>query len=663
MPDLASGDHSKKRRIPARLAVIVWLVFSSAVLRPGQKAAGSAAAADSDRWYILKMAESAVGYLHEIVQRLPAEPASNRGEALRTISEMRLVLNRMGSRIEIRFDSSAEESGDGYLLRTSLEMLASSQATRAEATILNGAIELKTVAGGKAYSTRLSYTGNLFGPEGIRRISAAELKKPGDQITLQTFVAEASIVSLLSRTVLGKETIENGDRRLDSLKVEETLAGMPVKRTIWLDREGHLIKQEEPGPFGTMTVQWSDRSAALAAARGAELPKEMYQSSIARTNIRLPRAHAVERLKLRLIHRNPSLGWPDFAAANQTTIGKKEKELILEIRQPKPSGEAGFPVSVTEENRKYLLPNAYIQSDDAEVQRVAKELVKGESDVFRATLALRRWVSENMKFDLGIVFAPSSEIFRDRRGTCVGYATLLATLARAIGIPSRVVMGYVYSLGMFGGHAWTEVLAGKDWIPLDAAIVNEGAADAMRFYFIASSLADGPGELSFGAAQQVFGQIAIEIMEFEAAGKNVVVPRGAKSHSIENDLYNNPWLGISLRKPADFSFAKLDAVWPDPTIVRIEGPGGKVAELVQDEMLPWQDAETAVKNKLTARTPQAQVLQLKTEEGKDFYVADTPEGKKSAAAFVRGRELLIWTAEGSQATRLLRQICECMRID
>ena len=44
-----------------------------------------------------------------------------------------------------------------------------------------------------------------------------------------------------------------------------------------------------------------------------------------------------------------------------------------------------------------------------------------------------------MTFDLGIALAPSSEILRDRRGTCVGYATLLAALARSVGIPSRVI--------------------------------------------------------------------------------------------------------------------------------------------------------------------------------------------------------------------------------
>ena len=63
--------------------------------------------------------------------------------------------------------------------------------------------------------------------------------------------------------------------------------------------------------------------------------------------------------------------------------------------------------------------------------------------------------------------------------------------ALGFGIPSRVAMGYAYLNGMFGGHAWTEVLAGERWIPLDAALTSDGVADAARFAFTWSSLENG----------------------------------------------------------------------------------------------------------------------------------------------------------------------------
>jgi transglutaminase-like putative cysteine protease len=64
---------------------------------------------------------------------------------------------------------------------------------------------------------------------------------------------------------------------------------------------------------------------------------------------------------------------------------------------------------------------------------------------------------------------PASEVVRNRRGTCFGYAVLLASLARAAGIPSRFRMGFAYTHGVWGDHAWVEMLVGKQWVPMDAA--------------------------------------------------------------------------------------------------------------------------------------------------------------------------------------------------
>jgi hypothetical protein len=344
-----------------------------------------------------------------------------------------------------------------------------------------------------------------------------------------------------------------------------------------------------------------------------------------------------------------------MSTPNQKILEKTDKELILDIRRAPSPQETTFPAAMKEENRQYLAPNAYVQSDDSQIQALARGLVGGEKDAFKAALILKRWVAEQMKFDLGIAFAPAAEIFRDRRGTCVGYATLLATLARSVGIPSRIAMGYVYVLGIFGGHAWTEIQAGDQWIPLDAAVVNEGTADATRLAIIVSSLADGPGELGFAAAQQVFGQIGMQIMEFEAAGRTTTVPEGSKPYAVQGDSYSNPWLGVRLKKPVDFSFARLDGVWPDATILGLNGPQGQKASFEQQAFYPWQDSAGAVREKLAAFVPGDETGQSKTG-AQNYFLIDSTDHRKAAAAFVRGIEALVLKVEGEGASSLLRRI-------
>ena len=605
----------------------------------------------SEKWFVITIADKPVGYSFE---RVMMGGAGN--DTILSSSDTKMVLNRLGAKVELRMVSSYEETKDGLLKKVGYEMQASVLSTKTEAVIKGQTIEISSQAGGKSYTRSLNFTGTLLGPEGIRKISEKRLKNPGDSVEFQTFSAELDAVSKGSRKVLAKETLKVADKDIPALKVEEVIEATAGKGIAWLDSQYEAVKQEMPTPFGTAQVILADKERALAAVSGEELPAEMYSSSIIRSNIRLPKARSLEYLKVKLIHKNPELGWPEIKSPYQTVLVKSADSLILEIKRPKPPGKAaGLPVALSETNKQFLLPNIYIQSDMRELQDLARTIIGDEKDILKAAMKLERWVSENMSFDLGIVLAPSSEIFKNRRGTCVGYATLLAALTRAVGIPSRIVMGYVYVLGMFGGHAWTEILIGESWIPIDAAIVAQGVADAGRLYFIASSLYEGAGSLaSGGAGQQIFGQVDIKILEYAGAdGKKVIVPEAARPYSISGDLYANPWLKLELRKPSDSKFAKLDGVWPDTTLAVIEGPKGEKVELQEYYLMPWKAPQDSARDILSR-------LNIKGKE-REQKVAGRPavflEAEKKAAMVVIDKpEAWVLIAAGADAPKWLARV-------
>jgi len=343
-------------------------------------------------------------------------------------------------------------------------------------------------------------------------------------------------------------------------------------------------------------------------------------------------------------------------------LSKSPDSLVLEVKRPKlPPERASLPVVINKTNEQFLKPNAYIQSDMADLQDLARQVVGAEKDIFRAALKLRQWVAENMKFDLGIVLAPSSEIFKNRRGTCVGYATLLAALTRAVGIPSRVVMGYVYVLGMFGGHAWTEIQIGETWIPIDAAIVADGVADAARLYFIASSLYEGAGSLAAGGAgQQIFGQVDIKILEYAGAdGKTITVPESAASFSVRGDIYKNEWLGIELTKPSDFKFAKLDSVWPETVFAAMEGPRGEKIELREFYLLPWKDPRDSAREILAKLDSGGKPRETKISDRLALVIED---GARAAMAVIDQPEAWILSADGREAVQWLAKAAAGFRL-
>jgi transglutaminase-like putative cysteine protease len=86
-------------------------------------------------------------------------------------------------------------------------------------------------------------------------------------------------------------------------------------------------------------------------------------------------------------------------------------------------------------------------------------------------------------------------VLRERRAECQGHAYLFAALARALGMPTRVVNGVVYSAehGGFLYHTWNEVwLGGAGWRPVDATF-GQPLADATH---VALAVGETPAEIA-----------------------------------------------------------------------------------------------------------------------------------------------------------------------
>lgn len=638
----------------ARLVPIAFLVLfagiSGTFFGQGKTLRPEGLVASPEHWFVMTMGGSPVGYVHEVVTRAAAAGSP----AVRIATEMKMVLNRLGTKVELSFFSTTEESERGFLRRSTSEIKASVLSTRTEAVFRDGKIELRTDSGGKTYSRTLDGAEDLLGPEGIRLLTLNALKKPGDAVEFRTFEAELETVTKGSRRFLAREPLALDGRTIETIKVEETIEAGGISGTLWLDAEGEAVKQVMPTPFGEGVVILADRDTALAAASGGELPPEMFERSIIRSNVRLPRARSIERLTVRLTGKAPGRPWPEINLPSQSTRVQADGSLEIEVKRPSVPAPGLFPVRLSPAIREFLEANAYIQSDEPGLKDLAGEIIGGEKNLFAAALKLRRWVAENMTFDLGIALAPSSEILRDRRGTCVGYATLLAALARAAGIPSRVVIGYVYAQGMFGGHAWTEILSGEAWVPLDAAIPSIGVADAARIGLAAASFRDGAGSLGSGAAVRIFGQVDMKILGFAVERASPVrVPAGAAPYTMSGDQYENPWLGIRLEIPASWTVSKVDAIWPDPTVLVADGPGGMRAVLSQAYPRPWLTAAESA-GQIFAATGFKEAPRPAEWKGRTAFRARTAT---SAAMIVfDGPEAWLMTVAGPSAPSALDQL-------
>jgi transglutaminase-like putative cysteine protease len=561
----------------------------------------------ADRWYEIRLAGAPTGYVHETVDPRP-------NGATYTTEEMLFAINRMGSKVEVKSKSETMEDRAGLFVSLDSEASSSQQTTVFHAIRTAAGIELQTRTGDKSYTRVIPVSEPIYGPEGAERLTRDHLKNAGDKITYTIF--QPALGGLVHMT----GSLQSRDRQ--GAVLEEHSDTTPGITRITLDRDGNPIERAYDLPFGHVVTRITTRETALAAAKGSDLPGESWGRTLAHSNIRLPDPRAIEQVKLKLTHHRPELGWPSFDAPTQRVIEKTANSVILEISRPSLS-----PTTSHIDDAPYLKPNALLQSDDSEVMRLARTIAGDETDGFKAARKLHDWAAANMKLGLGIAGAPASEVARNRRGTCIAYSILLASLDRAAGIPSRYVMGYAYVEGIWGAHAWTEILVNAQWIPLDSALYRPGIADAARFQFASYALDDQMSAANADGAR-MYGNIDVAVLEYTIGGRTVRVPDGAQDHTIAGDTYRNPWLGISVRKPQGASFTSLDAVYPDATVVAIESGTGKVSI---EQMQP-----------------------TKPIDGKPALVISSV--MKTRLVIADGESLWMLTAEGKDSERLLDEV-------
>jgi hypothetical protein len=129
-------------------------------------------------------------------------------------------------------------------------------------------------------------------------------------------------------------------------------------------------------------------------------------------------------------------------------------------------------VQLSDDKAPFLVPNVFVNYDEnSEVVKKARELAadcENEADVVRAVY---NWVVENIKYDndkaaklataTGYIPNPD-ETLQEGKGICFDYASLGAAMLRSLGIPCKVVTGYVSPNNVY--HAWNMVYIDGEWV-------------------------------------------------------------------------------------------------------------------------------------------------------------------------------------------------------
>lgn len=583
---------------------------------------------ESQHWYQLKLSGQPIGYV--------TFDMSQEGERQKHGFSMHMELNRMGSKIEVHLSAVSFESSRG-LISMDIEQKLSAQVQKKRIQFTDNTIEIIDINGDQAFKNTLPYAGKLLGFHGIQAQSQKHLQKPGDAFSYQTFSPELAMLMKVTRTFKGMESVRIKGQTKQLMLVEERADLMPQVKKLWLDEHHFPVRTLDQTPFGEAESTLTDKQTATLRV-SQELPDEIFDQTMIRANWRLREPRAIDEMMLKVSLEDPSLGFPEFRRENQQVLHQNAKEAVLKISRPT------FAPGISQKpGPEFFQANALVNSDHPDIVQVATSLKTSESDVAQV-MKYKNWVSENMAFDLGVIMAPASEIIVNRKGTCTEYATLLTALLRAGGYASRFAMGFVYMGGIWGGHAWAEVFLNGHWYPLDAAINSVGFADAARFSFITTSLAQGSTVLN-GPGLRLYGNSQVEILNFKIGNTLTQIPPNTTPFQISNTHYRNQGLGLDLGIPQGFQIKHATSVWPSRLIVEFVGRDKQSIAISQHFLRPSEMNANGVWAILEKQVPHGR------RHGEFVISSDNA----SARAFRDGQQLLIIRATVSDSLSVLRE--------
>lgn len=133
-------------------------------------------------------------------------------------------------------------------------------------------------------------------------------------------------------------------------------------------------------------------------------------------------------------------------------------------------------VKIDNENDVYLNSIQNINWDDSmSVIKKANELTKNAKSNDEKVKILYNYVMNNLSYDyvklsnVQAGYLPNIDsTLSSKKGICYDYSSMLASMLRSQGIPTKLVMGYTSNVN--GYHAWNEIYmeSSKKWIVVDS---------------------------------------------------------------------------------------------------------------------------------------------------------------------------------------------------
>ncbi len=317
----------------------------------------------------------------------------------------------------------------------------------------------------------------------------------------------------------------------------------------------------------------------------------------------------------------------------------EDHRALVEVFAPEPiDADLTFPIAA-EGLELYLAETEFIKPHDPTIRAAAAEICQGGGSALEAVQALSTWVFGYVDSALIAETLSGPQVLSRKTGKCTEFSTLFASLARSVGIPTRMALGERMVAGQWGGHMWNEVYVGR-WIPVDASANEVGATFAL-LKFIDSDTVAGTQPLRMALP----ASLVIRVQDFALSGADLA---GQYESGIVGSVYTNVDYECRLTAPQPDWVLHDDSASGVATI-RFEIPGAKSTfiHFVAFGLPPGTPAKALAESRIELFRPNYDDFEVTTNK------PITVEGAQGHTTSFQGR------AKGSEVESGITEVIWC----
>jgi hypothetical protein len=428
-----------------------------------------------DQWMGIYIGENKIGYSHTLLRKVDSP---QEGYFLREECHLEIKVGGEKHKVSLTGESLLDKEFYPYLF--AFVFFSDLGKVKVEGKIKEGKARVKISSSGGTREEVIELKGNPFLASSADFLISSQGLEIGKRYSLhlfdpQTFQIKPVVVQIKKKVRLGSEK---------AYIVEKNYQG--IVTTSYINERGETLKEE--GPLGLRMVKELREKALMM---GPTSSSDLWEVASIKSNVILDDPRNVTYLKVRLRIKGET---------------EKLKGGVREIRAVKFKEEKSLSLPLKEEKfNKYLSGTLFIQSGEEEIKILARQIVGNQKNAWKAATKICAWVYKNVSKVPTLSIPSALEVLKVRRGDCNEHSVLFAALARAAGIPTRLIAGIVYLEGKFYYHAWVEAFVGK-WVALDPTF-GQTVVDATHIKLIEGGLSE---QLKL---MKIVGKLKVEILE------------------------------------------------------------------------------------------------------------------------------------------------------